>query len=227
MMGRWKTAAVPAALVLWLASAAALAAQRDFLTTDEADQVRLTQEPNARLKLYAKFARDRVDMLKYLLQKEKPGRSTLLHETLEDYTKIIEAIDTVADDALGRKIDIAEGIAAVADAEKGFLPALKAIQGSKPGGLEIYAFVLETAIETTQDSLESNLEDLGVRAADVREKEEREQRDLEKLITPEAREERKSAAAEQKKSEEKEKKKIPTLFRKGERENSGQTKRKP
>ena len=71
-------------LLCCLLLAAPLAAQRDFLNSDEIDQIREAQEPNPRLSLYAKFAKERIDLIKNLLSKEKAGRSILVHDALED-----------------------------------------------------------------------------------------------------------------------------------------------
>jgi len=202
-------------LVCLVLGTAPLFAARDFLTTDEADQIRLLQETNARLAKYAEFARQRVELLEQLLSEEKAGRTTLIHETLEDYTKIIEAIDTVADDALLREVDIAEGIAAVIAEEKEFIASLEKIEDDEPSDLARYRFVLENAILATEDSLEINEEDLGARRADVVDREEESQRQLDELMTPESARQRQEAASERAQEEE-ERRDAPSLYREGE-----------
>jgi hypothetical protein len=196
--------------------------RRDFLTTNEADQVRLVQEPNARLKLYSTFAKDRIEMLDQVMAKYKPGRSVLVRETLEDYTKIIETIDIVADDALSRGVDISEGLEAVTELEQTFLKSLQGVFDSDPSDLQRYRFVLTTAIETTEDSIEVNLEDLGDRKKGLAEERRRERRDLEELMTPEMVRSREEDTKEMKEEEEEQKKKAPTLFKKGEKKPDGQ-----
>lgn len=215
---------------VWIACAGLLmalplAAQRDFLTADETDQIKEAQEPNLRIKLYAGFAKQRVEMVKSLLSKDKPGRSILIHDALEDYSKILDAIDDVADDAIARKVDIKLGLNAVASAEKEALPILKHAEESQPKDLERYAFALTQAIETTNDSLELAMEDLGKRTKDVEARQQREKRTLEESMTPAEREgkkaeEQKAAAEEYKK--EQQKKKAPTLMRPGEKKPDGQ-----
>ncbi len=201
------------ALFFW-APPAVRAQGRDFLTTDEADQVRLVQDPNERLKFYIVFARQRLDQVQQMLAVGKPGRSVLIHELLEDYTKIIDAIDTVSDDALKRKLTIDVGMSAVATAEKDLLAMLKKVEESAPNDLQRYQFALKNAIETTEDSLEISLQDLGGRATAVLAKEEQEKKELEGLMQPKDLETKR--AAEKKAEANTNKRKAPTLRRKGE-----------
>jgi hypothetical protein len=203
-------------ILLCLALALPLAAQkRDFLTADEIDQVRIAQEPNERLKLYVHFARQRLDQLQQLFASQKPGRSVLIHDLLDDYTQIIDAIDTVTDDALKRKVAVDLGVTAVAQAEKEMLPVLQKFSDSEPKDLSRYDLTLKQAIETTSDSLELAQEDLGARSTDVQKKAEREEKEIESVMQPKDLDEKK--AQEQKaETAQKNQKKAPTLLRKDE-----------
>jgi len=199
-------------LAFLILTSLAPAQDRDFLTADEADQVREAQEPNARLKLYLKFAQVRVELLKQLLGTEKAGRSAMIHDTLEDYTHIIEAIDTVSDDALKRKLDIIEGMKVVAEAEKQMVADLQKLI-DKPGKDSArYEFAMQQAMETTQDSVELSKEDLKQRSGEVAEKAKKEKTEREAMTATKDVQQKK---AEEKKTEET-KRKVPTLRRKGE-----------
>jgi hypothetical protein len=189
------------------------AQQRDFLTPDETDQLRETQEPNARLGLYSKWALLRLDEIEQMIASNKAGRAAFIHDLLEDYGHIIEAMDTVADDALRRKIAIDIGVTALTGSEKDMLTRLQKIRDAKPKDLARYEFVLADAIDTTQDSLELNQADLPGRAASVAAKEAKEKEERLATMTPDEVKERK---AEEKKTEPP-KKKAPTLLRPGEK----------
>lgn len=187
-------------------------AQRDFLRADEVDQVRLAQEPNERLKLYLTFAQARLSLIEQAVAQEKAGRTKLIHDLLEDYTKIIEAIDTVSEDAIRRNLDIAEGLQAVAEAEREMLPRLEKIRDSKPKDIQRYQFALDQAIETTADSVELASEDLRTRTLNVQTRAKKEREELEEMMRPED----VKAKREAEKKEVEQKKKVPTLRRKGE-----------
>jgi hypothetical protein len=171
--------------ILLVFAACGFAQEREFLTADEIDQIREAQEPNARLKLYVLFARQRLALLQQFLSKEKPGRSALIHDTIEEYTHIIEAIDTVADDALVRKLPLDIGMKEVATAEGEMLTTLQKIEDTAPKDLARYEFVLKNAIDTTSDSKELSEEDLHTRAGELAAEEKKEKQDRKALATDE------------------------------------------
>lgn len=197
-----------------LAAAALFAQDRDFLTSDEVDQVRLVQERNDRIKLYMLFAKQRIDQVESLLKRDKAGRSILIHDLLEQYTKIIEAADIVTDDALKKKLDMAVGVKALSDAEKDLLTRLEKLRDSSPKDIARYELALETAIETTKDSFELAQEDLASRGQTVIDRDAREKKERDALLSTKEQSEKK--ASERKEAAEKEKRKPPTLRRKGE-----------
>lgn len=200
---------------LLIVTALALAAQnKDFLTGDEVDQVRLVQERNERLQLYMHFAKQRVDQVESLLKREKAGRSLMIHDLLEQYTKIIEAADVVTDDALKRKVDVALGVKALAEAEKGLLARLEKVRDASPKDIARYELALETAIETTKDSFELAQEDLAGRGQQVIDRDAREKKERDALLSTKEQSEKK--VAEKKEAEAQSKRKAPTLRKKGE-----------
>ena len=199
--------------LLWclIAAAPLLAQQRDFLTADEVDQIREAQEPNERVVLYAKFARQRIDLVKSLMAKDKPGRSLMIHDALEDYSRILDAIDDVTDQALTHKSDMKKGMISVSNVEREALPVLRRIRDSHPKDIGSYDFVLKTAIETTMDSMDMADSDLDKRGRDAAAREEREKKAVEATMSTE--EKKAAQKAEQAQPE----RKAPTLMRPGEK----------
>src|SRR5688572_7052485 len=202
--------------------AVVLGAQRrgDFLTADEIDQIKEAQEPNLRISLYAKFAKERVDLVNNLLSKDKAGRSTMIHDALEQYAKILDAVDAVTDQSLVRKADMSVGLGILAKAEREMLPMLEKIRESRPKDIDRYEFVLKTAIDTTADSLEMAEADLGKRTRDVEARQAREKKAIQEAMTPAEREGKEAfekQLEEKAAAEAKQQKKAPTLMRPGEK----------
>jgi len=194
---------------------APLLAQRDFLTSDEVEKIREAQDPNLRIQVYIQFAKQRLDQLQQQVAKDRKGRSLIIRQLLEDYAAIIDAIDTVSDDALKRKLDITAGTAALAAAEPKFLAQLKKIEDSQPHDLDMYDVSLKDAIGSTSDSMDASKEDLGKRAEVVAAKEEKEKKEIESM-TP--KDEVQAQKAEDAKADVgTPKRKPPTLYRPGEK----------
>jgi hypothetical protein len=201
-------------IIAMLASSIPAWAQRDFLTTDEVEKVREAQDPNDRLKLYLLFARQRIDQLQRLLEKEKKGRSLIARELLEDYTNIIDALDTVSDDALKRGADNSVGANAVREAEHHFLTQLQTIKDRQPPDLDMYTTALTEALAATSDSLDLSQADPTSRAAQLNNEDKKLKEEAEKAITAE--DSKGEPVANTKPEDNKPKRKPPTLYRKGE-----------
>ena len=154
-----------------------------------------------------------MDLIEQALAKDKPGRSLTIHNTLEDYSKIIEAIDSVADDALRHKLPIDKAMVEVASAEEDFLTKLNKVEASEPKDLGRYKFVLQEAIDATGDSRELSLEDSKKRSTELASGDAKEKKDREAMMPSKEVKERKKAET----GDDAEKKKIPSLYRPGEK----------
>ena len=209
--------AAKAGVLLAVAAGMVFAQDRDFLTPNEIDQIRNVQEPNERLSLYVHFAAERIDLLKQYLAKEKTGRSIFIHNTLEDYKNIIEAMDSVSDDALKRHVPLDQGSIAVINAEKGFLDALEKIKANPAADAQRYKFALDDAIATTSDSRELAMEDGQKRGTELTVADEKEKKDREAAMPAAEAKQRHKEAQTTAEMDQEQKKKVPSLYRPGEK----------
>lgn len=200
------------ALMAWAACPASAQARKEYLDQDEIRQLRDTQEPNERIELYLHFAAQRLDEMTNLLAREKAGRSALVHDLLDQYTQILDAIDAVGDDALHRKISIEKGNNFAHNKEQDLLQKLKSIEASKPKDFDRYEFALKEAMDATQDGIETASKGTAARAAEVEAKDARDKAEHDAALTPGELAAKKDA---DKKSADQQKKK-PSLLRPGE-----------
>lgn len=205
-------------LLMLLVLCTPLLAQKDFLNSDEADQIREVQEPDLRLQLYLRFAQQRIDQLEQLMAKPKTGRSGMIHNLLEQYAQIIEAIDTYIDNAIKRQKPITT-MGEVAKTEREMLAKLEKLGEADAPDKSRFQFALEQAIDTTRDSVESSEQDMKVRTREVEAREVEIRKEREALVTPERKEEikKEQAKIEAEKTGVPAGKKKPTLYRKDEK----------
>lgn len=193
-----------------------LGGRRDFLKDHEADLIRENQEPNNRIGQYLHFARLRIELVRQALLKEDAGRSKLIHRNIDEYGRIIEAIDLVIDDAAADQEDLGTALETLAEREKEFLSALERIRENPADDLWTYEFVLEDAIEITRDSMELALEDLGDRGRRILEADVKEKERQRALMTPERRKDVEKVEKKAQIEEQEQKSKRPTLLKPGE-----------
>lgn len=167
-------------LVLALAVTCSWAQRREFLSPDEIAEIREAQEPPDRMKAYVQFARVRLDRIEKEMVKPSKDRGGLLHDLLYQYDQIIDAIDNVA--ALGetKRAMMRKGLDAAIRAEPEFIKRLKDLETKNPADLEEFRYMLQQAIETTQDSLE-DLRDQYAKLPEDKKEEKRLEKEAQKL----------------------------------------------
>jgi len=152
-----------AVLSLGLFLALPLCAQRrhDPLNPLEVDQLRDAMlEPETRLKLYVKFARDRMTTLEQMRANPKTtDRPRQTHDLLEDFLAVYDELNDNIDMYVGRKDDIRKSLKLIIEADTEFQSKLRALKDSAntdAGETKQYEFVLTNAIDTVDSSAEDH-----------------------------------------------------------------------
>jgi hypothetical protein len=157
---RWRTCLV---LVFVVGGVACLWAQRrrDPLNQVEINQLRDAMlEPEERLKLYAKFSRDRMTKLEQMRTDPKTAeRARQTHDMLEDFLAVYDELNDNIDMYVGRKDDIRKPLKLIIEADTEFQSKLRALKNSANANaseISAYEFVLTDALDTVDSSADDH-----------------------------------------------------------------------
>ena len=155
---RWR-----AALGLLLLLTVPVCAQKknDPLTPIEIDQLRDAMlEPDERLKLYVKFARDRMAKLEEMRSNPKTTeRGLQTHDRLQDFLTLYDELNDNIDMYVGRKNDIRKPMKVVIEADTEFqskLRALKDAASTNAAEAKQFEFLLTDALDTVDASADDH-----------------------------------------------------------------------
>ncbi len=149
------------ALSLLMLGTAWAGRRRDPLTPLEIDQLRdAAWEPEERLKLYVKFARDRLTSLEKARSDPKvTNRAQQTHDGLQDFLDIYDELNDNIDTYLGRKADLRKALKAIIEADIEFQAKLRALKDSAEASKEEsgqYQFLLENALDAVDNSAQDH-----------------------------------------------------------------------
>ncbi|MGD0825267.1 MAG: hypothetical protein ABR908_11830 [Terriglobales bacterium] len=135
--------------------------RHDPLNPLEIDQLRdAMMEPEARLKLYVQFSRDRMTKLEQMRSDPKTKeRARQTHDMLEDFLAVYDELNDNVDMYVGRKDDIRKPLKAVIEADTEFQAKLRALKNSantNAAELSQYEFLLTDALDTVDSSADDH-----------------------------------------------------------------------
>jgi hypothetical protein len=176
---------IPVLLSFILALPALAQFGRDPLTPQEVDALRESRQvPDTRLKLFVKYARDRMDSIDHMRSdpRQVADRGPQIHNLLADLGKIIEEmddnVDMYADDKFDIRKPLKEVIAADTELQQK-LTALKDASKSDPTLADElhknYQFVLDDTLEAVNASLDNARQTLNDQEAITKDKTKKDQ----------------------------------------------------
>ena len=135
--------------------------QHDPFTQAEIDQIRdVSWEPQQRLGLYVRFARERLVAMEQMRNDPKvKDRAQQTHDKLDDFVAIYDELNDNIDTYVDRRNDIRKPLKLIIDADSEFqakLLALKEAANVSPDEAKQYEFVLSNALDTLKDSAEDH-----------------------------------------------------------------------
>jgi hypothetical protein len=147
--------------VLLVTDVAAAQRHRDPFTRAEIDQIRdASWEPQQRLGLYVKFARERLVALEQVrIDPKTKNRARETHDRLDDFLLIYDELNDNIDTYVDRKNDIRKPLKLVIEADTEFQAKLRGLKDAADVPAQEasqYEFVLTNAIETLDTSAEDH-----------------------------------------------------------------------
>lgn len=144
---------VPVVVLLFTAAAYSQTQDPDYLTPQEAEQIRDVFEPSAKIHLYLIFSEDRLKKFEYELKRATPEnrREEMLNGLLNAYSGCLDDAADLLDLQVEKQADTRAVSKEMQTKTKDFLARLSAIQ--KAGvEIDLYKDTLDDAIEGTQDA---------------------------------------------------------------------------
>jgi hypothetical protein len=128
-------------------------AEKDYLSSVEADKIRDAETTNERIKLFLTYAEDRLTKFQYELQHPSASKhSEMLNYLMNSYIGCVDDAADLIQLGLEKQDNIRQGIDMMASKSKEFLGVLKKYSASGPE-VELYKDNLDDAIEGTEDAL--------------------------------------------------------------------------
>lgn len=148
-------------LVGWLLSAAFAQYRREPLNPNEIDELRdAAQVPEERIKLYIRFARERLVSLEQMRSDPKvTDRAEQTHDKLQNFLDVYDELNGNIDTFVERKSDLRRPLKAVIEADTEFQAKLRALKDSadaSPAEAQKYEFLLASVLDAVDEGLQDH-----------------------------------------------------------------------